>query len=78
MAYYLSDPRYYKPAPLPMDQALEQIAPEYILIDPAAAPDLRMDMPLDAISDDQRRRFRMYMARHCAQPVAEIDRPGLW
>jgi hypothetical protein len=34
-----------------------------------------MELPPEAIGDDQRRRFRLYMARHCARPVAEIADP---
>jgi 4-amino-4-deoxy-L-arabinose transferase-like glycosyltransferase len=72
LAFYFSDPRFYQPRPLPMDQALERIGPEYILVDRFMAPELHMELPPEAIDDDQRRRFRLYMARHCAQPVAQI------
>jgi 4-amino-4-deoxy-L-arabinose transferase-like glycosyltransferase len=73
LVFYLSDPRYYRPAPLPMDAALELVAPEYVLVDRAMAPELRMDQPIGTIADDQRRRFRQYLAKHCARPVAQID-----
>jgi hypothetical protein len=58
-----------------MDQALALVAPEYILIDRSMARELRMDLPIAAIADDQRQRFRRYMAGHCAQIVAQIADP---
>jgi 4-amino-4-deoxy-L-arabinose transferase-like glycosyltransferase len=75
LVFYLSDPRYYPPAPLPMEVALDRIAPEYILVDRAMAPELRMELPIAAIADEQRRGFRHYMAEHCARLVAQIADP---
>jgi hypothetical protein len=75
LVYYYSDPRFYKPAPLPMDEALERVAPEYILVDRYMAPELRMDLPVEALADERRQRFRRYMARHCARAVARIADP---
>src|SRR5262249_5097974 len=49
LPYYYADPRYYKPAALPMDAALAHIAPEYVLVDRFMAPELRMDLPVAAI-----------------------------
>jgi 4-amino-4-deoxy-L-arabinose transferase-like glycosyltransferase len=72
LAYYYSDPRYYTPAPLPIEEALARIAPEYILVDRAMARELRMDLPAEALDDERDQRFRRYLARHCAHPVARI------
>jgi hypothetical protein len=58
-----------------MEVALDRIAPEYILVDRAMAPELRMELPIAAIADEQRRGFRHYMAEHCARLVAQIADP---
>ena len=73
LAFYLSDPAFYRPAPLPIDQALAQIAPEYLLVDQFMAPELRFDRPAAALEDQQRRQFRLYVEQHCGRVVAQID-----
>jgi hypothetical protein len=75
LAYYYSDPRYYPPAPLSIEQALDRIAPEYMLVDRSMAAELRMDLPIEALDDERDQRFRRYLARHCAHPVARIADP---
>jgi 4-amino-4-deoxy-L-arabinose transferase-like glycosyltransferase len=75
LAYYYSDPLYYPPAPLPIEEALARIAPEYILVDRSMARELRMDLPAEALEDQRDQHFRRYLAGHCAHPVAQIDDP---
>jgi hypothetical protein len=72
LVYYYTDPHYYPPTPLPMDQALERIAPEYMFVDRSMATELRMDLPVEALEDERDQQFRRYLARHCAYPVAKI------
>ena len=75
LVFYYSDPRFYTPAALPMVQSLARIAPEYVLVDRFMAPELRMDVPVAAIGDQQRQGFRRYLAQHCANAVAQIEDP---
>jgi 4-amino-4-deoxy-L-arabinose transferase-like glycosyltransferase len=75
LAYYYTDPHYYTPTPLTMDQALDRIAPEYVFVDRSMAAELRMDLPVEALDDERDQQFRRYLAQHCAHPVAQIADP---
>lgn len=70
---YLASPRFYPNEPLTMEQALERLAPEYILVDGYVAPDLRLDRPAESLREEIWRSFRRYLDRHGARPVARID-----
>jgi hypothetical protein len=56
-----------------MEEALAQIAPEYLIIDQYMAPELQLDQPLEALSDARMRGFRRYMQQHGAQAIAQIN-----
>jgi hypothetical protein len=58
-----------------MDQALDRIAPEYVLVDRSMAPELHMNLPVEALGNQRNQQFRRYLARHCAHSVAQIADP---
>jgi 4-amino-4-deoxy-L-arabinose transferase-like glycosyltransferase len=72
LSYYLSDPATYQPT-LSMEEALAQIAPEYVLIDDVMARELQLDQPIEALSDTRMRGFRRYLQLHNARAIAYID-----
>jgi hypothetical protein len=76
LPFYLANRAYYPLAPLTMEQALERIAPEYMVLDWHLTPLLQLEQPINSLEDEQMRLFRRYMERHDARQVALLSDPG--
>jgi hypothetical protein len=70
---YLSDKDFYPIGPLPVEQAIERIAPQYVLVDRFVAPELRLDEPAADVADEPWRSLRRFLLARCARVVAQID-----
>jgi 4-amino-4-deoxy-L-arabinose transferase-like glycosyltransferase len=76
LPFYLANRAYYPLAPLTMEQALERIAPEYMVLDWHLTPLLQLEQPINSLEDEQMRLFRRYMERHDARQVALLSDPS--
>jgi 4-amino-4-deoxy-L-arabinose transferase-like glycosyltransferase len=78
LPFRFSNPLFYKPQPLPMAQALRQVAPEYLLVDPLVERYVfDPHQPGDsAILLRQKRELTREVRRHCADLVGVVDRPA--
>jgi 4-amino-4-deoxy-L-arabinose transferase-like glycosyltransferase len=68
---YLSSPRYYQPQPLSIEEALDLIAPDYLIADWLVEPEVRV--PPGPNAEAQKLDFARYMRRHCAGVVLRLD-----
>jgi 4-amino-4-deoxy-L-arabinose transferase-like glycosyltransferase len=68
---YLSSPRYYQPQPRPIEEALEQLAPDYVIADWLVEPEVRV--PPGPNAEAQQQAFAHYIRERCASVVARID-----
>lgn len=71
---YLARPELYPAGALPIEQALAQIAPEYVLVDPNLAQAVLPGQPTEALVDPLWLGYRRYLDRHCSRrPGVQID-----
>jgi hypothetical protein len=77
LAFRFTNPDYYKPQPLSMEQALQRIAPEYVLVDPLIEKYVFDPVqPGDSASLlGQKRAITLALHQHCATLVATVDGP---
>jgi 4-amino-4-deoxy-L-arabinose transferase-like glycosyltransferase len=77
LLFRFSNPNLYKPHPLSMDQALQQVAPSYVLVDPLVEKYIFDPyQPGDsAILLEQKRALTQALHRRCATLVATVDGP---
>jgi 4-amino-4-deoxy-L-arabinose transferase-like glycosyltransferase len=68
---YLSSPRYYQPRPLSIEDALQRLAPDYVIADWLVEPEIRV--PPGPNAEAQKQGFAKYMHQRCANVVARID-----
>lgn len=73
LPFYLSTARYHPDGPVPIDEALRQIAPEYVLADGLVEPEPWAPPGPDA--EAQRRGFSRFLRRQCGTLVTRIDSP---
>jgi 4-amino-4-deoxy-L-arabinose transferase-like glycosyltransferase len=77
LPFRFSNPNYYQPQPLSMEQALKKIAPAYLMVDPLIERAiLRPTQPAETeILARQKRDFTESVRQHCASIVAVVDGP---
>jgi len=77
LPFRLSNPDYYPPRPLSMDDALSTIAPDYLLADPLI--ERHVFHPLrpaeDAVLEGQKRDFTQAVQTHCPEVLATVGGP---
>jgi 4-amino-4-deoxy-L-arabinose transferase-like glycosyltransferase len=77
LPFRFSNPNYYKPQALTMEQAMQQIAPTYLLVDPLI--ENYIFYPIQQIDDPLLKRqiqeFTRSVFQHCTGIVATVDRP---
>jgi 4-amino-4-deoxy-L-arabinose transferase-like glycosyltransferase len=78
LPFRLTNPNLYKPHPLSMEQALQQIAPQYLLVDPPVEkyvfdPVQPGDSP---ILLQQKQALTQALHQHCATLIATVDGPA--
>lgn len=73
LATYLAQPEFYPAGAQPARVVLAQIAPDYVLVDRALAPELQLDRPASELVDPLWRSFREYLGQRCGGPGARID-----
>jgi hypothetical protein len=75
LAFRFTNPNDYKPQPLSMEQALQRIAPQYLLVDPLIQKYVfALAQPGDsALLLEQKRAITQALHQHCAALVATID-----
>src|SRR5262249_54525504 len=75
LPFRLTNPNFYRPNPLVMEQALQWIAPNYLLVDPLVEKYVFDPIqPGDSeILLEQKRAITQSLQQHCATLVATID-----
>lgn len=73
LATYLAQPEFFPAGAQPASAVLAQIAPDYVLVDRALAPELRLDRPADTLAEPLWRSFREYLDQRCAGPGEHIE-----
>lgn len=73
LATYLAQPEFYPAGALPAREVLARLAPDYVLVDLALAPELRLDRPASELSEPLWRSFREYLDQRCGGAGLRID-----
>ncbi|HEY3232114.1 MAG TPA: glycosyltransferase family 39 protein [Roseiflexaceae bacterium] len=77
LPFRFTNPNFYKPQPLSMEQALQRVAPNYVLVDPLVEKYVFDPVqPGDStILLQQKRAITQSLHEHCATLVATVDGP---
>jgi 4-amino-4-deoxy-L-arabinose transferase-like glycosyltransferase len=77
LPFRFTNPNFYKPQPLSMEQALQRVAPNYVLVDPLVEKYVFDPVqPGDStILLQQKRAITQSLHQHCATLVATVDGP---